>query len=86
MDTNMRGKESMSEGMQEDEKLFTFKEAMIYLCVSRNTVYRFMHEKGLIGHKVGIQWRFYLADLRSFVKGRQVVEEVEGTEDTVEQS
>ena len=76
----------MSEGMQEDEKLYTFKEAMGYLGVCRNTVYRFMNEKGLIGHKVGIQWRFYLADLRSFVKGRQVVEEAEGIEDRIEQS
>jgi excisionase family DNA binding protein len=72
--------------MKDGEKLLTLREAMIYLCVSRNTVYRFMHEKGLIGHKVGIQWRFYLADLRSFVKGRQVTEEVEWTGDRIEQS
>lgn len=75
----------MSEVMKDGEKLLTFKEAMIYLCVSRNTVYRFMYEKGLIGHKVGSTWRFYLADLRSFVNGKQVVEDVEGTEGTVEQ-
>jgi excisionase family DNA binding protein len=71
--------------MKDGEKLLTFKEAMIYLCVSRNTVYRFMYEKGLTGHKVGSTWRFYLADLRSFVKGRQGIEETVGTEGTVEQ-
>jgi excisionase family DNA binding protein len=63
--------------MPEDERLLTLKEAMEYLGVARNTLYRFMGERGLIGHKVGSTWRFYLGDLRNFVKGKQVIEQVE---------
>jgi excisionase family DNA binding protein len=51
----------------EDEKLLTFKEAYKYLRVSRNTLYRFMDEGRIEGHKVGRTWRFYLGELKRFV-------------------
>jgi excisionase family DNA binding protein len=48
--------------------LLTFKEAMQYLRVSRSTLYRLMYSDQLVGHKVGSQWRFYLADLQVCVR------------------
>ena len=44
--------------------LFTFREAMEWLRVSRSTVYRLMWSGQLIGHKVGSTWRFLEKDLR----------------------
>jgi excisionase family DNA binding protein len=49
-------------------ELFTFKEAMAYLRVSRSTLYRLMWVGELTGHKVGNTWRFYLADLQASVR------------------
>jgi excisionase family DNA binding protein len=52
----------------EDEKLFTFKEAMGFLRVSRSTLYRIMWSGELQGQKVGSTWRFYLKDLRAVMR------------------
>jgi excisionase family DNA binding protein len=49
-------------------ELLTFKEAMIYLRVSRSTLYRLMWLGQLTGHKVGSTWRFYRADLQANVR------------------
>jgi len=62
--------------MPEDDKLYTFEETMAYLKVSRSTLYKFIYSNELAGYKVGRMWRFYLADLRSFVKGKNGTEEV----------
>jgi excisionase family DNA binding protein len=66
--------ESVKE-MPEDEKLLTFKEALTYLGISRNTLYKFIFEGRLKAHKVGVRWRFYLGDLRSFVSRQEVREQ-----------
>ena len=49
--------------------LFTFKEAMDYLRISRSTLYRLIWSEQLTGHKVGTRWRFYGEDLRALVAG-----------------
>jgi excisionase family DNA binding protein len=49
-------------------ELLTFKEAMVYLRVSRSTLYRLMCLGQLTGHKVGSTWRFYRADLQANVR------------------
>lgn len=61
----------MAMQMIQDDVLLTFKEAMIYLRVSRSTLYRLMWSGQLTGHKVGSTWRFYREDLRSCV-GREI--------------
>jgi excisionase family DNA binding protein len=43
--------------------LFTFKEAMDFLRVSRSTLYRLMWAGQVRGHKIGSTWRFYQQDL-----------------------
>jgi excisionase family DNA binding protein len=50
-----------------DDALFTFKEAMTYLRVSRSTLYRLIESGQLPGHKVGKNWRFYREDLHGCV-------------------
>ena len=50
------------------DALFTFKEAMSYLRVSRSTLYRLMWSRQLTGHKIGSTWRFYLTDLQASVQ------------------
>jgi excisionase family DNA binding protein len=55
----------------DENPLFTFKEAMSYLRVSRSTLYRLMWSGQLTGHKVGSTWRFYREDLRACV-GREI--------------
>jgi excisionase family DNA binding protein len=57
--------------IQDEDVLLTFKEAMVYLRVSRSTLYRLMWSGQLTGHKVGSTWRFYREDLRACV-GREV--------------
>ena len=47
--------------------LLTFQEAAQILRVSRATLYRLLGSGQLIGHKVGRGWRFYKADIHSFV-------------------
>ena len=49
------------------EQLYTLKEAMQYLRVSRSTVYRLMEHATLKGYKVGKTWRFYEDDLRACI-------------------
>jgi excisionase family DNA binding protein len=61
--------------MREDERLLTLKETLEYLRISRTTLYRFMDEEKIEGHKIGRLWRFYLGELRRFVNGRQPVNE-----------
>lgn len=43
--------------------LYTFKEAMAYLRVSRSTLLRMLSAGALVGHKVGYSWRFFRCDL-----------------------
>jgi excisionase family DNA binding protein len=47
--------------------LLTFQEATQILRVSRATLYRLLESGQLVGHKVGRGWRFYKADIHSFV-------------------
>jgi excisionase family DNA binding protein len=51
-----------------DEELFTFREAMSYLRVSRSKLYDLMLSGQLTGYKVGSMWRFYRTDLRACVR------------------
>ena len=60
-----------------DEKLLTLKEALVYLRIGRTTLYRFMDDNKVKGHKVGGTWRFWLGELRSFVNGEEAVNDVE---------
>jgi len=57
----------MIERLTEQDVLLTFKEAEGFLRVSRATLYRLLWSGRLTGHKVGKGWRFYKADLRTFV-------------------
>ena len=47
--------------------LFTMKETMSYMRISRSTLYRLMWSGKLQGHKVGSTWRFYKSDLRRYL-------------------
>jgi excisionase family DNA binding protein len=58
--------------MDEQDILLTLKEAKAYLRVSRSTLYRFMNTGRLIGHKVGVTWRFYRSDLRACIDSEPV--------------
>lgn len=52
----------------DDEKMLTMHEALAYLHIGRTTMYRFLGSGKIKGHKVGSVWRFYLGELRRFVK------------------
>ncbi len=67
----------MNEKHVNDDTLYTLKEACEYLKIGRTTLYRLMEKDGLKGYKVGCTWRFYLGDLRSFVKGDEMTESAE---------
>ena len=54
------------------ETLYTFKEAMSYLRVSRSTIYRLMGSGQLTGRKVGSTWRFFRADLHACISQKGV--------------
>lgn len=54
--------------VQELDALFTFKEAMKYLRISRSTLLRLMASGQLVGHKVGNTWRFYISDLKDCIQ------------------
>jgi len=56
------------EQQQTLDAIMTFKEAMVYLRVSRPTLYRLMWLGAITGHKVGTTWRFFAADVRSCIK------------------
>jgi excisionase family DNA binding protein len=66
----------------DEEYLFTFKEAMTYLRISRSTLHRLMQSSQVTGYKVGNGWRFYRRDLRSCIQtpplsdGREAPSEV----------
>ena len=57
----------------EQERIFTFEEAMSYLRVSRSTLYRLMEDGKLTGYKVGHLWRFYKVDLDACIEKQQTV-------------
>lgn len=75
----------MNDKSLDDEKLLTLKEALEYLRIGRTTLYRFMDDGKIIGHKVGWLWRFYLGDLRSFVNGSKSTEDANDAENKDEQ-
>lgn len=51
-----------------EEQLYTFKEAMNYLRVSRATLWRLLKKGTLEGGKVGYTWRFTKAQLQKVVQ------------------
>lgn len=51
----------------QDEPLMTAKEVMIYLKISRSTLYRLVNSGHLRGYKVGSTWRFAPADIRDLL-------------------
>lgn len=53
--------------IEDEDKLFTMKEAREYLRVSRSTMHRLMKTGQLVGRRVGHTWRFPLTDLRKLV-------------------
>ncbi len=65
----------MNEKSVEDDRLLTLKEALEYLRIGRTTMYRLMAKEQIKCYKVGCTWRFYLGELRSFVKGDDSAEE-----------
>lgn len=52
---------------QDNNPLLTLKEAQAFLRVSRSKIYRLMQTGQLVGHKVGVGWRFYRDDLHKCV-------------------
>jgi len=76
----------MNERSLGDETLLTLKETLEYLRIGRTTLYRFMDEEKLKGHKVGRLWRFYLGELRSFVNGSKPIKDVNDAENKEGQS
>jgi len=50
-------------------ELFTTKEAMHYLRISRSTLYRLRTAGHLVGYQVGSHWRYDRSDLIAYVKG-----------------
>jgi excisionase family DNA binding protein len=53
----------MSQELSQESDLLTFKEAMVYLRVSRSTIYRLLWNGQLKGAKVSMTWRFRKSDL-----------------------
>lgn len=51
------------------EELWTFKETMKYLRISRSTLWRWMQQSKIVGHKVGAGWRFYPSEVRALIVG-----------------
>jgi excisionase family DNA binding protein len=49
------------------DKLYTLKDAMDYLKVSRTTLYRIMKQQGLMPIKVGGSIRFTEKELQRFI-------------------
>ena len=49
------------------DSLYTLKEAMDYLKISRSTFYKLMSNGDIKGIKIGRVWRFRKEDIESFI-------------------
>lgn len=49
------------------DSLFTLKEVLELLKVSRSTLYKFMEKGEIKGIKIGKVWRFRKEDIESFI-------------------
>lgn len=49
------------------DSLFTLKETMEYLKLSRSTLYKLMEKGEIKGVKIGKVWRFKKADIDDFI-------------------
>lgn len=74
----------MNEKSVEDEQLLNLKEAQEYLRASRSTILRMIKSKELKAYKVGSTLRFYVRDLKTVVKPKEVVEDVKNARNRVE--
>lgn len=69
------------------EKLYTFREAMDYLRLSRSTLQRLLDTGQIIGRKIGGTWRFTKQEMDAALHPSSiVVEKPEQGEETASQS
>lgn len=59
-------------------KLWSLKELMAYLNISRPTVYLLLAEDGLPGYKLRGQWRFRAKDIDDWLEHRKYTDAVFG--------
>ncbi len=58
-----------------DERWHSVDEVAAHLGVARDTVYRWIEQKGLPAHRVGRLWKFKLVEVDEWVRGGGAGEE-----------
>lgn len=58
----------MQEISQMPERWYSTKEICNHLGVSRDTLFTWIADKGLLAHKVGRNWKFKLGEVDEWVK------------------
>ena len=51
-----------------EDRLLSVEDVRLYLGVNRDTVYKWINEKGLPAQKIGRLWKFRKADVDEWVK------------------
>lgn len=59
-------------------KLWTVKEVMAYLHISRFTFYQLLHQEGLPAYKLRGQWRFRAKEIDDWLERRKHAEAAVG--------
>ena len=51
-----------------DDRWMTVEEIRVYLNVSKETVYRWIEQNSMPGHRVGRRWMFKIEEVDSWVR------------------
>ena len=54
--------------MEIANRWYSLKEICEYLCVSRDTVFKWIDSKNMPAHKMGRQWKFKLDEVDNWIK------------------
>ena len=65
--TKQKERENNMDNNTSLDSLFTLKETMEYLKLSRSTLYKLMEKGEIKGVKIGKVWRFKKADIDDFI-------------------
>lgn len=58
-----------------DDRWLSMKEISEYLGVRRETIYKWIEEKSMPGHRVGRNWKFKKDEVDDWVKSGKAAEE-----------
>ena len=61
-----------------NEPWVSLEDVVQHLSVSRDTVYRWIDDRGLPAHKVGRLWKFKVSEVDEWVRAGQAREDAKG--------